>query len=215
MGLTSLLRMEGEGRAFLLISEGTAYREAADALFSILRSRSRVMLLESAVISHANWQAVSEEVAQFISAQRLKQVSLAAFGGATAIAQNLCLRHPRLVRSLVLFDVCTRPGADLITRWIDWLEEKLPMGLPFRSRINGFDGRPFLQRLRCPVLVVSSVLAGESEREQARLIAEGMPTAWYFQLDTGPQETENLRRCLFDFEQIPARCPQKGQPAAR
>ena len=209
MAQVNLLRKEGAGRAFLLLKEQGMYGEISEALCGALRGTSTVLLVECAQVGDANWQSIADEVAAMVCSEKLKQVSLVAFGLATSIAQNLCLLQPRLVRSMVLFDVCTRPCADWVNQSIDWLEKKLPMGLPFRSRVRGFDGRPFLQRLRCPVLVVSTPGASAHECEQSRLTAESLPTSWIYQaVGEEGKGVEGYCSLVLDFEQVPARCPQ-------
>ena len=209
MPLVNLLQRKGSGRAFLVLCERWKYSPMADILGQALCGTSTVLLSECVRIDDFNRQAITEEVIALAAGEKLKQVSPIAFGPSTAIAQELCLREPRLVRSMVLFDPRSRPHAGLKDRCLDWLEKSLPMGLPFRLHIKGFDSRPFLQRMRCPVLVISTAEASAHDRFQSRLIAENLPSAWFFQAagDSlhGMKEYCSL---LQVFERVPARCPQ-------
>jgi hypothetical protein len=98
----------------------------------------------------------------------------------------------------------------------------LPLGLPLRRVVRGFDSRPFLQRIRCPVLVVSTADDSLEERRDAATMARRMPTAWQMTLqgrnklsvDGGSDErTAEFAQLVVEFSEVPARAPQKGAAA--
>jgi hypothetical protein len=90
----------------------------------------------------------------------------------------------------------------------------LPLGLPLRVRSKGFDSKPFVQRIRCPVLVVLSQEAGEFERVQAYELANRIPSAWVVDLLQAVDPIKEFSDCLDTFEQVPVKCPQKNQRRA-
>jgi hypothetical protein len=75
-----------------------------------------------------------------------------------------------------------------------------------------FDARPFLQRIRFPVLVIDtkSVLRDEKESE---LINRSLPTSWYLKTDT--LESQAVKDALLEFEDVPAKRPQKKRKKER
>ena len=152
----------------------------------------------------------------------VRQGSFVGFGAAGALVQNLCLLEPRTVRAAVLFRASSRAHPRLIDRLVDRLEGALPLGLPLRRVVRGFDSRPFLQRIRCPVLVVSTADDSLEERRDAATMARRMPTAWQMTLqgrsklsvDGGSDErTAEFAQLVVEFSEVPARAPQKGAAA--
>lgn len=214
MGIQSLNKLHdaGQGRAFVVLFEDDKIRSYLDNLTRVLEQRCRVLLLQSKTINIGNWEELTDALARFLSEHGLRQASLIGVGAASVLAQNLALRDIKLVRTLTLIDAACRPHTSAYSRALDWLERSLPMGLPFRHRDKGFYSKPFLQRLRCPTLVVNTSLADNALREQSEVLLSALPTAWYARL-AAENEAQALCDLLLEFEAVPAKRPQRARAA--
>ena len=145
---------------------------------------------------------------------QLRRVTLIGVGAGGAISQALAVRAAKVVRRLILIDPSLRLSPGIGTRVIDRVEAFLPLGLPLRSASNAFDGRAFLHRIHCPVLVLVSSGAGEFVREQCGLIAKRVPNAWLRQLAGEALAEERLtvevESCVESFFEVPPKRPQKN-----
>jgi len=201
----SVLKESGSGRAWLLLIDDSRYQQFAQRLYDQLTAGCRALLILLPRIDSRNWREVSDELRETAARKGLRQISLIAFGDAAASAQDLALRQAKLVRSLVLVDAHTRPHPSRCSRLLAAIERSLPLGLPFRRRDGGFDGKPFLQRLRCPVLIATTGSDAYAQGE-ARALHEGAPISWRLECGS-PQE---LAAALRSFQEIPVKRPQKN-----
>jgi pimeloyl-ACP methyl ester carboxylesterase len=171
-------------------------------------------MIEMASISEANWRNITNDLAGLLKINSIRQASFYVYGDGCAIAQSYYLDQPKVVRSMVLINPSTRAHPGHVSKIIDRLEELLPLGLPLRSSAKGFDGRSFLQRIRCPVLIVLTPSPTAFLRQQARLMESGLPTSWILQLQnkssSGLFDPEELFDHISVFQQIPAKSPQKN-----
>lgn len=211
-GLT-IVSDSGLGRAFVLLSEAGQHQEYASQIAAILSSDVRVVSIDVPQITDENWKEYSVSLLEMIRSLSIRQASFVGFGAACALVQNTYLREPKLVRTMVLVNCSCRPHPTFISRCIDKLEGILPLGLPLRSSTKGFDSRSHLQRIRCPGLVVTLPDAGEALKKEAHMINTGMPTSWYVDLPK-LEEREELARLIREFQEVPAKCPQKNLRAA-
>ncbi|MFE9622722.1 alpha/beta fold hydrolase [Streptomyces sp. NPDC006527] len=71
---------------------------------------------------------MADDAAALLGALDVPTAHIAGFSGGSFIAQELALRHPRLVRSLVLTSTCARPDAYFLsmTRFWNWMVERAP-----------------------------------------------------------------------------------------
>jgi hypothetical protein len=212
----------GVGRPFVLIFEDERDGAFARASAESIAAKSRCLVFRSPRVSDENWGALTEALRATLQSRGVRQGSFVGFGAAGALVQNLCLLEPRTVRAAVLFRASSRAHPRLIDRLVDRLEGALPLGLPLRRVVRGFDSRPFLQRIRCPVLVVSTADDSLEERRDAATMARRMPTAWQMTLqgrsklsvDGGSDErTAEFAQLVVEFSEVPARAPQKGAAA--
>lgn len=200
----------GAGRPFLvLVERGTSWGQLAAQLSSKLAGRARVLCVESELVRAQNWSALSDAILQLAQENSLRQFSVIALGAASVLAQNIMLLDLRTVRSAVLVNPTLRPHPTKFTRFVDRLERYLPLGLPLRSRGEAYDGKSLLQRMRCPVLLVSTAGASPFERGQTVIMAERMPTAWHVEI-LEPDFTSALVNVVMDFQGTAARCPQRA-----
>ncbi|MCO6430398.1 MAG: alpha/beta hydrolase [Deltaproteobacteria bacterium] len=212
-GIT-VLKKGGKGRSFVILHEQNRYFEFSNALFETLTSpdsvsQSKALLLSTEPITNSNWLVLSNSFRELINSEGLRQASFISFGAASSITLHLALQELKLVRSLILVDSATRPHPTLFSRIIDKLESFLPLGLPLRSLSKGFDAKSFLQRVRCPVLVVNSAACGAYLRAQAQVFHKELPTGWLYQI-AGNDDVRELTSMVLDFQKVPAKAPQKN-----
>lgn len=199
----------GTGRPFIIVFENGPYEAFANQVAHSLAQRTRVLMVMVPQVQSENWSRISSDFFELIQKQGIRQASFISLGSASVVVQNLCLHDMRVVRALVLVDATSRPHPTFYSRTLDKIERLLPLGLPFRQRQRGFDAMPYLQRLRCPVLVVSTDAASDYVRAQASVLDAKLPTSWLFTV-TGEHQAESLAEAVVDFQEVPARCPQKN-----
>ncbi len=211
----------GKGRTFVLLYERqnqgaahrTSYLNALKILPEVLSETSRVLSLSTPYITASNWKQNVEAVSEELQASKVRQFSLICFGGAGTVAQYLYLKNFRSVRTLISVDVTSRPHPGSLEKLFDKVERYLPLGLPFRSRGEGFDASPFLNRVRCPSLVVVSPEATAYEKAEALTISRALPTSWHLDLSS-EDAWATLPDHILSFQNIPVKCPQKNLKAA-
>jgi hypothetical protein len=203
------LNDKGKGRAFIILSEPSSYQLFAKNLFDEIAEVTRSILLETPVVTESNWRELTASLLEYLNRKNIRQASFIAFSDASSIVLNLSLNELKLVRSMVIIDAATRPHPSFFQRLVDKLENFLPLGLPLRSYGKGFDAKSFLQRMRCPVLVITSHQAGHYIKTQTEIFKQGLPTAWAETLsDVNP--AHQLQQMILEFQQTPAKCPQKN-----
>lgn len=71
---------------------------------------------------------MADDAAALLRALQIPTAHVAGFSGGSFIAQEMALRHPGLVRSLVLMSTCARPDAYFRTmaRFWHWMAERAP-----------------------------------------------------------------------------------------
>lgn len=200
---------EGKGRACVIIAEDENVAFAA-ALAQAIASRGRALHVAAPAVTAENWSALAPAFGGLLSERGIRQASFVAFGAAGALAQSAAVSDLRMVRTMVLVDGATRPHPTFFQRVAGAIERSLPLGLPLRSRIAGFDAKPYLQRMRCPVLVVVRMPASAHVRAEAHVLARGLPTAWLAEL-APPHTPEKLASLALEFQDVPVKCPQRSE----
>jgi hypothetical protein len=203
-----LVSCEGQGRSFVLVFDEPAYEHIVVSLADVLKQKSKVLVYRSQSVDGSNWNNLSQALRASLAEQSVRQASLVAMGSASALIQNIGLEDVKLVRSLVIIDGTCRPHPNWKDRLIDRIESSLPLGLPFRGSTEGFDSKPYLQRLRCPILLVLTSLATEFVRDQAVGMAGRLPTSWLVDLAAN-SEPNKLGELVENFQDVPVKCPQK------
>jgi pimeloyl-ACP methyl ester carboxylesterase len=206
-----VLSDKGAGRTFITIVDDEAYLPFARAVVESLSTRARSVLLMSSAVTAASWETLSDALNVTLASLNVRQASVVGMGAGAALAQNLALSHPKTVRSLAIVDSSSRPHPSRWERIVDWVEERLPFGLPLRLGSTGFNVKAYVHRLRCPLLIIATTRASAFIREELKSLAERAPTAWKVVL-SGPVDSQiaDLSEALLTFQDTPAKCPQKN-----
>lgn len=206
-----VLSDQGSGRTFITIVDDESYLPFATAVVEKLASRARSVLLMSSAVSATTWESLSAAFSGKLAELNVRQASIVGMGAGATLAQNVALNQPKIVRTLAIVDSSTRPHPTRWERMIDWIEEHLPFGLPLRLGSSGFNVKAYLHRLRCPVLVIATGKASSFIREEIKSLSLRAPTAWRVML-SGPLESQivELSETLLNFQDTPAKCPQKN-----
>lgn len=194
----------GAGQPVLLLVEEGASSEYASHLCRTPPDGCRVILLS---LTETDSNQLAEEVIRFMDTAAIKQATLIGFANAGAVAQHVTIAYQKRIRRLIIVDSPTRAQMTTWEKCLSWLEHILPLGLPFRSVSQGFDGRSFLQRVRCPALVLFTPEASSFIKSQAQLERDLLATAWLSVI----KSLEEFSVLLLEFLEIPAKRPQKNR----
>ena len=200
----------GSGRAFVLVYDDTQYTSLASAVAQVIAGKNRSIVLRSAPVSSVNWSECTTALQQTLRGLSIRQGSFICFGAGATLVQNLVLAEAKSVRALVLIDSSSRPHPTVMDQCIDRVESLLPLGLPLRLGRGGFNVRSYLHRMRCPILVVTTHRAGSFLKDDADTVAAIAPTAWRVVLSTSEGEDRLLSDAILNFQDTPAKCPQKN-----
>lgn len=203
---------KGTGRVFVTIFDDDTYSDLGMSIAERLSGTSRSILLRSAAVTEQSWEALSALIGEELQRLGVRQGSLIGLGAGSTLVQNVALATPKLVRAVVLVDATSRPHPTRRERWVDWLESKLPFGLPLRLGSNGCNVQAYLHRLRCPVMVAVTRSADTFAQEDRRTFARMVPTAWQIDAcNSSPEADVNyLSDAIAAFQDVPAKCPQKN-----
>lgn len=201
----------GSGRAFITIVDDSEYLPLARSVVEKLSTKARSVLLQSSPVTNTSWEPLTEVLSATLAQLNVRQASVIGMGAGATIAQNFALANPKSVRSLAIVDSSSRPHPTRWERLVDWVEERLPFGLPLRLGSQGFNVKAYLHRLRCPLLVIATTRASSFVREEIKSAALRAPTAWRIVLSGGEEEQSvQLSEALLAFQDTPAKCPQKN-----
>jgi pimeloyl-ACP methyl ester carboxylesterase len=201
----------GKGRATVVLCEErdtVRYNDILE-LSGADEAHGRTVRITVSSYPPEQWALVAEELFTTLSTLSIRQAHLVSCGaGGSALAQALMLAKPKLVRTMILVDPATRAMPTILDRAIERVERALPLGLPFRSTQIGFDSKPYLQRMRCPVLIVTTARASAYENGEAATLVASLPTAWVAHIERSEQEAQYLLSQWRAFQETPAKCPQ-------
>lgn len=204
-----LIAEHGSGKTIVSVYEKShSSGQFADAIARSLPDSYRSILLEVDSFDERNWQERARELEDCISGMGLRFACFVSYGSVGALTQHLYLALPRAVRSMVMVDPTTRPHPSRWTRIVSALEEHLPVGLPFRSADSVFNSRPFLQRFRCPVLILTTTTATGYQQAEARILLDTLPTAWHETVQSTEIDSR-IPELLIDFQAIAVKSPQR------
>lgn len=154
--------------------------------------------------SQAGGLASIEKLKQCFDEAKYKRLVVVGAGSEACLAQALAVAARKTTRKLVLFDALTRPSPSVFERFIDWLENSLPLGLPMGKSGKFFDARSLLYRISCPVLVVVADGASAYVKAQGKLLAERIANAYFY------QDSKLTSEELASFLNVPSKLPAKN-----
>ncbi|MCB0333124.1 MAG: hypothetical protein KDD55_06465 [Bdellovibrionales bacterium] len=199
---------QGKGRTFVVCVEGDT--TVLLPLCQHLAQTARCLLLRvQGVRSNEELEIRIHSIFDALAERNVRQFSCIGFQDACVAVQRLALQEPKRIRTLILIDAVTRPHPTALERVFDWMESHLPLGLPFRVRSKGAHFKPFLQRLRCPVLVVRTNQESPYRESESRVLLEALPTSWAIRWSSYP-DPQGILQEIEDFQDVPVKCPQKN-----
>lgn len=201
----------GSGASAIVLSEHDLWSRDFESVSKLLEKSHTVRQIKLMPVSSQNWRDVSDQLIDIVEQNKIRASYVVAFGESASIALHVALLKGKLIRRLVLVNPRFRPDPNKLTQLIDKIESILPLGLPFRVKGDQFDARPFLQRIRFPVLVIDTKSVSREEKE-SELINQSLPTSWY--LKTESLESQEVKDALLEFEDVPAKRPQKKRKKA-
>lgn len=200
----------GSGKATVFVA-GVGQHHTADVsqlAERLSQSGERAVVVEVSGIGSSNWRASCERFLALLNEAKIRQAVFVGVSDGAILVQYLALTELKRVRAMMLIDATARAKESRWIQFIAKLEGFLPLGLPFRQRGEEFDSKPELHRVRCPALIVTSQAADEQLRQQADLLAHGLPTAWRSELTSSNTES-NLGSLLASLQTVPNKSPQK------
>ncbi len=210
--LVSLVEESGRGQTSIVISEKGCADFLDRKVIDDLISNGRLLKFATAEITDENWQEISRQFIELLDSHGVRQASFVGVEDAGSIVQHLALTNLKRIRRIVLIDPATRAHPRLFDKITDWVEKKLPLGLPLRVVGKAFDSKPFLHRIRCPVLLVKSRTSNEAELAEIEFMSNHLPTAWMVDLsaDNNDSEIESLNAAISEFQLVAAKRPRKA-----
>ena len=210
MNQINILQDRGQGRPYIAFFENRDhYQEYLRNFKEFELKSSRTIIFECNPLSDLNWNNSYLELTKTLDNLKIKQAAFITFGATCTLIQNLALQDLKSVRTIVFIDATCRPHPSKLMRIADKIEDSLPLGLPLRMQNQSFDAKPFLHRIRCPVLVVITDKASGYQREQAAVLAAGLPSAWSVEVKDSFDLGE-FARMIEDFQEVPVKCSQKN-----
>ncbi len=208
--IIQVLKDQGKGRAFCFIQEEKSSGEfSLEQLESCFVSNSRILVIQTPIVSDDNWLLISEQILKTLEEMGIRQVSFVGLGATTSLCQHIALINNKLTRSLVLINPMTRPNPTRFQKIVDRVENFLPLGLPLRQKTKNFDSKPFLQRLRSPLLILTTNDVDHYTTQESQLMLKRVPTSWHVQLNN-EQPEKKASDLINEFENVPVKCPQKN-----
>ncbi len=185
--------------------------DQARLLAKELAHKFRILVYDGPLPGVGNVYQFSAALQERLTKRYVKRSTILAAGSACNVAQAIAVTNPGSVRRLALVDPQSRMFPTFFTKAIDWLESHLPLGLPLRPTNEDFDSRPFLHRLRCPVLIVNTPEAGIVLRSEAAAMHRRIPNAVLANLRPAASSYQHeLGELVKDLLQRPVKRPQKN-----
>lgn len=147
--------------------------------------------------------------------EKIRFAYVVGVGSGCSVAQQLAINHTRFVRRLALFEPLSRAiEPSKLELVIDFLESRIPCGLPLRKGGTNFDSRSEIHRVHCPSLVCTNPESSSFLKNEADFLANRMPNAWRGEFNISEVFQSKGLLALFetlaDFSSVPAKAPQKN-----
>lgn len=202
------------GRPLCFLIDASAKESLPPWLADFVKEKShtaRVLKISYSTIDYQNLEALAHETMECLSQHRIRQAAFVTYGMASLILWKIALTQQKLVRNALVINGESRPPIARRERLFDWLEERLPLGLPFRGHNGHFHALPFLQRLRFPVLILTVPPVIQRLRDEAEALKRELPIAWSKELESTTELSESLLELTAAFHSVPTKCPQKNR----
>ena len=212
-------REQGEGKALVLVrtmgentspaSEVTAISRWCETLLTGCLTFSRV--LELCVVppqSGVEWEQTSAQLEAALADRGLRHCPIIGIGESALMVHHFAVFRPKICQSIILIDPVFQLSATRMTRLVNWIEQILPLGLPLRVGTDSFISAPFLHRIRCPTLVISSAGEGDEQEEATSSMTRRIPNGWFKRLDLEAQEAD-LIESVSSFLPVRHRYPMR------
>lgn len=192
-------REQGEGKALVVIrcDEGVGIGKRFESLTGRLSTFAQVLEFSVAPPqSGGDWRQVSDELDASLVARGIRHCPIVGVGEGAIIAHYLAVYRPKLCQSLILIDPVFERLSTWLSRLVDRIERVLPLGLPLRVGTDSFLPAPFLHRIRCPTLVVSSRGTGVGGEDATALMTQRIPNGWYESVKADAEVADCIRSFL-------------------
>lgn len=205
-----IIKEKGSGKAKLVVYT-KEYSSWAEKVYDLYNDESRIVLIDVGSITEDNWELEYNNFYELLVNNKLKQGAIISFGQACTLVQNLALKEYKIARPLILVDPTTRGNPSRFSKIIDKIESKLPLGLPLRLKMKGFDSRPYLQRIRFPINLVLSSKCNAYQRSEVKEFLGRAPTVFLKDLSESSEFERDLFQEINDFLLVPLKCSQKNK----
>lgn len=198
------------GRIETILSRKNAFHDPD----SLIAGRTAVVCAD--IPSGTDVVPFAEIVLQQLEMNGLKRITLIGINEGASVVQALTILSPRLFRKAILINPESRIRPSLFTTVIDRIESFLPVGLPFKASNKNFNSRPFLHRIRCPVLVLTTNEATYFNMLESSYIASKIPNCYIISLkkplftDSSISFSNEFLSLVKDFNESPVKRPQKN-----
>ncbi|HMO18181.1 MAG TPA: hypothetical protein PKA63_08220 [Oligoflexia bacterium] len=180
-----------------------------------LSNFSNIHILNNFPLDGPGLMGFVDRLYEILRDQGLRFSYLTGIGLGSCVVQQFAISHSRFARRVALFDPVSRVGVrSFLGSAIDFLESKIPCGLPLRKGGSDFDSRSEIHRLHSPSLVCVSPEAGSYVVQESNLLCERLPNVWRgsFSLTSlsDVSGVSNFFQTISSFLDVPAKAPQKN-----
>jgi hypothetical protein len=198
--------------ALLIVPGELMAEDRATQLVSALSTQFYGFVLANASIDSTRIADTVLTLSQSLEQKKIKRIMFLGVGLGSLVSLAFAIRFPRMVRRIILLDGQSRLQPVGEKKFIQFLDELLPFGLPLRSSSKDFDARPALHRVRCPTLLLASPQQDKFIRSEYELLLSQIPNAWGKQLHSsslvaGAISTE-ITTLAEQFLSVPTKKPQ-------
>lgn len=199
----------GTGRSVIIVHEsGYKYKKYVDSIINSSLKNYRKIIFECDNLNDENWQKNYEKFRKLLDDLNIRLATFISFADSGTLVQQLALEELKKIKTLVLFDPTCRAHPSLLMKLTDKIESFLPLGLPLRITNSSYDSKPFLHRIRCPVLIIATTNLSSYEKDQIQVFSEKLPCAWNFSVSENDFH-DQLSELIDNFQEVPTKCPQK------
>ncbi len=209
-----------DGTILIILNDGAFIDSSkSEEIYSTLRNNqtSRIVVLNHLLPMGSEVIRFAESVIAELERKSLKRITLIGIEDGASVVQALTILEPRLIRRAVLVNPNSRVNPTFFSRAIDWIEKFLPVGLPFRAVTKEFDSRPFVHRIRCPILIVTTPSENFYRVRESEYLANKIPNCYlvktegaYFQ-DGNSDFSQEFVKLFDEFQKSPVKRPQKNR----